>query len=128
MGPFYPIVRPADSDSDLTMVRGRTGKASTAVSSPATPAPTYADVANASDAELRPWTDESTPNGVFGATTRFLGIITTYYFAGPVGDASATILGRIEMNANGSLNHYIGTGLKGGEWVGRDTFLRTLNA
>ena len=27
MGPFYPIVRPADSDSDLTMVRGRTGKA-----------------------------------------------------------------------------------------------------
>lgn len=28
MGPFYPIVRPADSDSDLTMVRGRTGKAS----------------------------------------------------------------------------------------------------
>ena len=27
MGPLYPIVRPADSDSDLTMVRGRTGKA-----------------------------------------------------------------------------------------------------
>jgi len=27
MGPFYPMVRPADSDSDLTMVRGRTGKA-----------------------------------------------------------------------------------------------------
>jgi len=28
MGPFYPLVRPADSDSDLTMVSGRTGRAS----------------------------------------------------------------------------------------------------
>jgi protocatechuate 3,4-dioxygenase, beta subunit len=28
MGPFYPMVRPPDSDSDLTMVRGRTGRAS----------------------------------------------------------------------------------------------------
>ena len=28
MGPFYPMVRPPDSDSDLTMVAGRTGRAS----------------------------------------------------------------------------------------------------
>jgi protocatechuate 3,4-dioxygenase beta subunit len=28
MGPFYPMVRPADSDFDLTLVNGRTGHAS----------------------------------------------------------------------------------------------------
>ena len=27
MGPFYPILKPLDSDADLTMIRGRKGKA-----------------------------------------------------------------------------------------------------
>lgn len=90
-------------------------------------ATTFADLTKEADTELRPWVDGSTPDGVFGVTTRLLGIITTYYFAGSVGDPAAPIIGRIELHQNGA-SCYLGGGLKGGQWMGHDVFLSKLSA
>ena len=83
---------------------------------------TYADIARAADGELRPWKDARTTERTFGVTARVLGIVTTYFLVGRIGDADATIIGRIEMQPGGRSNHYIGDRLKGGFWTGRDSF------
>lgn len=89
---------------------------------------TYADVEKCAETPLRPWTDASTPDGVFAVTTRILGVVTNYFFTGAVGAPDAQIVGRVELLPSRQQNHYIGTRLKGGEWVGREAFAQHLSA
>lgn len=92
-------------------------------------ATTFADLEKVSETPVRPWADATTPDGVFGTTVRVLGVITTYYLAGTVGQADAPIIGRVELHpGRPQQSHYIGTGAKGGSWVGPDSFPAHLKA
>lgn len=83
---------------------------------------TYAEVEKTAKTTLHPWTDSTTPHGVFGATAEILGLVTTYFFTGTIGDPGATVVGRIEQAPDRRQNHYIGDHLKGGMWVGPGSF------
>lgn len=87
---------------------------------------TFADVEKAAQATLRGWTDATTPDGVFGAVANILGVVTTYYFTGEIGDSDATVVARVEATPHGHQNHYIGDRIKGGFWVGADSFPQML--
>lgn len=56
-------------------------------------------------------TDDSTPDGCTQIVTTVLGLTTTYLIR------DGQILGRIEIDGN-RMNGYVGSGLKGGRWVG----------
>lgn len=70
------------------------------------------------------YTDGNTPEGHFAATSKILGVVTTYLLRGTVvGDPDAPIVGRVEIQEqNIGTEHYRavayrGDRLKGGELV-----------
>lgn len=87
---------------------------------------TLADVTKAAGIELRPTMHESLPDGLFLATATIVGIPTNYIFDGSLGDPEATVIGRVELMPGGRNNHYVGDRLKGGLWVGKDSFVPML--
>lgn len=87
---------------------------------------TFADVTKAAGVELSPVRYETLPDGLFLATANVLGILTDYIFDGKIGDPEATIIGRVELMHGGRNNHYIGDRLKGGMYVGKDSFIPML--
>ena len=63
------------------------------------------------------------PSGYFVATTKVLGIVTTYMLSGELDDENATIVGRVEINKNRSgINCYRGDRIKGGELFRADSY------
>lgn len=82
---------------------------------------TLADIQKAAESPVTLATDDDTPTGHFTATTRILGLATTYLLAGVEGDPQAEIVGRIEWPVNYTDLPTIaaGSGLKGGRTVFR---------
>lgn len=63
------------------------------------------------------------PAGYFVATTKVLGIVTTYMLKGELDDENATIVGRVEINKNRSgINCYRGDRIKGGELLSAGSY------
>lgn len=79
---------------------------------------TLADIRRAAECDVRTGTDDTTPAGTFYATTKMLGIVTTYLLAGTDGDDAAPIIGRLESHAGVTIAAR-GTGLKGGSPIPR---------
>lgn len=77
---------------------------------------TYLDVKNTAESATEPYVDGSTPDGQFGVTVKFLGVVTVYRFLGTVGDEGASIVSRTELSGNAPAT-YFGSGLKGGSLV-----------
>jgi len=85
---------------------------------------TLASILGHAESKTSVYTDSSTPEGHFAATSKVLGITTTYLLRGTVGDPHAPILGRVEIQdaSDGSGNYrtvaYRGDRLKGGKLAG----------
>jgi hypothetical protein len=74
---------------------------------------TLADIKTEASTPAATFTDHATPEGFFGTTVRFLGIVTTYLLKGDKDDLNAPIVGRVEILTSG-ISAYKGTSLKGG--------------
>lgn len=72
--------------------------------------------------------DDSTPEGHFGATMIFLGVLTTYLLKGELDDPNAPVVGRVEANMEAkTILAYRGTRLKGGEIISAYTYGEAFN-